>query len=50
MENLMQSQIEELTPNQYSCFLAYGDEIFCKAVEEEQAYESYLRNYLSFDL
>ena len=49
--DLTQQELENLTEDQYSCFLAYGDLTLCKAMEDDDlAYASYLRNYLSFDL
>lgn len=49
---LTQQEIEELTPEEYSCFLAYGEVPFCKALvnEDEAVYEEYLKEYQIFDL
>jgi|TARA_R100000084_G_C4512526_1_gene83113 hypothetical protein len=46
---LTQREIEQLSPEEYSCLLAYGDAYICKTTTDED-YEEYLRSHLEFDL
>tara|TARA_Y100001963_G_scaffold156333_1_gene249651 strand:- start:3519 stop:3665 length:147 start_codon:yes stop_codon:yes gene_type:complete len=48
MENLTQSQIEQLDEEEYSYYLAFGESPPKKLNEEE--YERYLKSHLIFDL
>lgn len=45
---LTQEEIEALSPEEYSNFLAFGDTQV--PPEEEEAYERYLLSHLIFDL
>ena len=46
---LSQFEIENLTEEEYSCLLAYGDAFICETTTDEQ-YEDYLRSHQEFDL
>ena len=47
-DNLTQEEIEKLTPEQYSNYLAYGEVELPVLTEEE--YERYLLSHLIYDL
>ena len=46
---LTQYEIEQLTEEEYSCLLAYGDAFICGTTTDED-YEEYLKSHNQFDL
>lgn len=49
MPDLMMSEIEELTEEEYSYFLAHG-ETEAKEKQKEEEYERFLKSHRMFDL
>ena len=48
MVNLTQMELDDLSPEEYSMFLAYGEINPLKLNEKD--YESYYKSYIKFDL
>ena len=47
-QDLTQAEVEQLDPNDYSNYLAYGPPLQPELPDEE--YEEYLKSYRQFDL
>lgn len=46
---LTQREIEQLSLEEFTCFLAYGNPYICESTTNDE-YEEYLKSYLMFDL